>query len=329
MGTREMGLDPQYFGASLGRLPRAGTNLRQEGQVPPLHVDGWLIWPRGGNTGDMLIVDACMRYLQDRGVTAWCSDGSIEDAAVAGDTNYLRDAFAGFRGMIFFTGGGNIGIYPDNQAVRDAVIRRLGAHHRCLVFSQSAMQAEAALSDARVTVWCRDTASEEILKRAGVRTALVPDMALYMDDAIPKRAGGESIFFIKRASHEMETANHGVTADAASADLTYRTSLDEIISVLEPYDVVVSDRLHGGLIALMMRKKVVLLPVGYHKIRAFYDTWLSDDPGVGFADSQNELAAALAALRSPTGHAAEVFRQRADRAFDRFLLGSTSETERA
>ena len=33
----------------------------------------------------------------------------------------------------------------------------------------------------------------------------------------------------------------------------------------------ISDRLHGGLIAaLMMRKKVIFLPVGYHKIRSFF-----------------------------------------------------------
>src|SRR4051812_48792429 len=164
--------------------PRA-TTLRAESRLPPTDVDSLLIWPRGGNSGDMLIADACERYLKMRGVAVWRSDGSIEDACLENDSDYLGDLFSTFRGMVMFPGGGNIGIYPDNGQIRGAVISHLRQHHRCLVFSQSALQPEPALIDSRVTVWCRDSTSQAILRTAGIQTDLVPDMALFMDDTIP------------------------------------------------------------------------------------------------------------------------------------------------
>ena len=92
--------------------------LRRQSKLPPLSADALLICPRGGNTGDLLIADACEKFLHDRGISAWRSDGSIEDAAVADDSEYLGDLFASFRGMLMFVGGGNIGIYPDNELIR-------------------------------------------------------------------------------------------------------------------------------------------------------------------------------------------------------------------
>ena len=81
--------------------------------------------------------------------------------------------------------------------------------------------------------------------------------------------------------------------------MTFAQPLKEIIEKLTPYEIVISDRLHGGLIAWMMRKKVIFLPVGYHKIQAFYDTWLHAEAGVAFATTQEELITKLRALHEP------------------------------
>jgi 2-phospho-L-lactate guanylyltransferase (CobY/MobA/RfbA family) len=163
--------------------------------------------------------------------------------------------------------------------------------------------------------------SKAILSENGVRTALVPDVALYMDDVFPKLPNGESVFYIKRSPGvDTETIDHGMTLNCTSADLTFAQPLDQIIETLKPYDIVISDRLHGGLISLMMRKKVILLPVGYHKIKSFYLTWLSQDPGVAFAETQQQLLEAASNLQSPTIDFAALFCHHADPAFDRFLL---------
>ena len=311
------------YGGTRTDLPAIRSTLRQQSLLPPTNVDALLIWPRGGNSGDTLITDACERYLRDRGISTWRSDGSIEDAALADDTEYLGDLFATFRGMVMFRGGGNVGIYPDNEMICTAVIGQTGPRHRCLVFPQSATQPEPALVNERVTVWCRDATSHAILSESGVQTALVPDMALYMDDVIPKAPGGEAAYFVKRTpAGDAETIDHGVTLDCASADLTLAQPLEMIIATLKPFELVISDRLHGGLIALMMRKKVILLPVGYHKIKSFHATWLKDEPGAAFAETQQQLLDALSNMRSPTTDLAALFRRHADPAFDQFLLNA-------
>jgi len=295
--------------------------LREQSRLPPTNVDALLIWSTRGNSGDMLITDACERFLNDRGIRTWRSDGSVEDAARSDDTDYLGDLFSTFRGMVMFSGGGNVGIYPINGAVRAAVIAQTGVRHRCLVLPQSALQAERALINERVTVWCRDTTSHTILSKSGVRTELVPDIALYMDDVIIKAPNGEGSFYVKRTSGgDQETIDHGMTFDCPSADLTLASSLDQIIATLKPFEVVISDRLHGGLIALMMRKKVILMPVGYHKIKSFYSTWLTTEPGAAFVEAEEQLLEAIKNLKFPTIDLAELFCRHADPALERFLL---------
>jgi len=186
-------------------------NLRQQSKLPPTNVAALLVWTRLGNSGDRLIGDACERFLRDRGIDTWRCDGSIEEAALAGDAEYLGDLLSDFRGTVVFSGGGNIGIYRDNERIRAAVIAQTGPRHRCLVFPQSALHSEPALVDPRVTVWCRDAVSQSILQQAGTKTALVPDIALYMDDAILKRPLGEGNFYIKRTpGGDAETIDHHI-----------------------------------------------------------------------------------------------------------------------
>ena len=284
-------------------------------------MDAFLICPRGGNTGDQLIAVACERFVRDRGINVWRSDGSIEDAATAGDTEYLGDLFGSFRGMVMFSGGGNIGIYPDNAEIRAAVIARTHARHRCLVFPQSALGPEPALVDPKVTVWCRDEVSQAILQNAGTRTALVPDIALYMDDEIPKKPAGIGKYYIKRTpAGDAETIDHQIDPDCNSADLTLSHPLDRVLSTLEPYETVISDRLHGGLIAAMMRKKVIFLPVGYHKIQSFYETWLHSNSGIAFVSMQDELTSRLGGLLSPDHDLQSMFIERADPALNKFYF---------
>jgi exopolysaccharide biosynthesis predicted pyruvyltransferase EpsI len=308
----------QWRSGPAGNLP---MNLREQSRLPPTGVDAILIWPRAGNAGDRLIADACERYLHDRAVEVWRSDGSIEQAAAAGDSEYLGDLLGSFRGMLLFSGGGNIGIYPDNAEVRAAVISRAGPRHRCLVFPQSALAPEPALLDPRVTVWCRDAVSQIVLQQAGTQTALVPDVSLYMDDVIAKKPQGRGLFYVRRTpGGDSETIDHHIVPECPAEDLTVSRPLDRIVSALDPYEVVISDRLHGALIAAMMRKKVVLLPVGYHKNRSFYETWLRSRPGFAFVETQDELTAKLAGLQPPNADLQALFLEHADPALNRFLL---------
>jgi exopolysaccharide biosynthesis predicted pyruvyltransferase EpsI len=70
----------------------------------------------------------------------------------------------------------------------------------------------------------------------------------------------------------------------------------------------------------MMRKKVIFLPVGYHKIKSFHSTWLKSEPGAAFVETQQELLTASKNLQFTTSDFRGLFCQYADPAFERFLL---------
>jgi len=170
-------------------------------------------------------------------------------------------------------------------------------------------------------VWCRDAVSHRILQESGARAELVPDVALYLDSRIEKRPNGTGIFCIRRVQgREQEYVEHGIGANLHGEDLTYRSPLPDILSALAPFETVVSDRLHGGLIALMLRKKVVLLPVGYHKIKAFYDTWLRDNASVAYVERAEDLNPTIARLQPQVADFSALFCRHADPALQRFLL---------
>jgi|GEM_PF-2069745 len=243
-----------------------------------------------GNTGDYLIGCGCKQFLKDMGIEFTEPDARLVQAALHGDHAALQSNLEGFRGSIFFNGGGNIGIYRENETVRANIIRHAVHAKGILVFPQSCFAPEDSLLAPNVTVWARESQSFALLKKAGVNTALVPDTAFYMEESFPKRPEGSGCFFIRRAEgHCQERLDISFPIDCPSADLTYNTPVDDIITTLSPYRTVISDRLHGAIMSILIRKRTALLPVSYHKNQSFYDTWFKDDPGIGFVQSKEDL----------------------------------------
>ncbi len=252
-------------------------SVRFRGDV--LFVDSWL-----GNTGDRLIREGCIRFLRDEGLDPAVSDGVIETAARAHDTEALLASIGAFEGIVVFCGGGNLGIYLDNMLIRERVIHAAGAARGFLVMPQSGPHPEAALRDPRVTVWARDAVTHDLLTQRGLRTRLVPDASFVMADTLPRVAGDpRSTFVIRRSEGRCQERVPLWTIPAeASGDVTFDLPLDDVVATLAPHGTVLSDRLHGAVIALMMGKRTGIMPVGYHKNAAYAATWLDGIPGVRF-----------------------------------------------
>ena len=69
----------------------------------------------------------------------------------------------------------------------------------------------------------------------------------------------------------------------------------------------------------MLRKKVGLLPVKYHKIESFYKTWFSDIPEVTFIDNDNDLYNFIKISTIPNIDLKELFLLKAKPAIEKFL----------
>jgi exopolysaccharide biosynthesis predicted pyruvyltransferase EpsI len=306
---------------------RSNDLLGELSSLPPLprHVDGIFICPRGGNTGDDLIRRGCLSFLRSMGLDVWESDGAIEHAALTNNASFLKSALSTFRGFIFFTGGGNVGIYRDNEIIRKQVIEHATQARGILVFPQSCMRPEEAFIHPRVTVWAREADSFSMLRSAKIDTDLVPDAALFLDPEFPAVPHGEGVFFIRRGKDRCdERVEHEIRIEAPTADLTYDQPISEIVSALKDFKVVVSDRLHGGIISLAMRKRTAWLPVRYHKIRSFFETWFAQVPGISFVDNTDALNTFLSDPTPPSINPVELFLSRAVPSFVRFLEKSGS-----
>ncbi len=68
--------------------------------------------------------------------------------------------------------------------------------------------------------------------------------------------------------------------------------VDRGASLLKQGRVVVTDRLHGHILALLLGVPHVLLDNSTGKVRSTYDTWTSSSPNVAFAESSEDALAA-------------------------------------
>lgn len=263
-------------------------------------------------------------FLASRGIQVWESDGQIEKAALTGDFDLLRELLRSYDGLIFFPGGGNLGIYLEYDLVRARVVEAASSASGVLIFPQSGIEVNPGLRDERVTVWARDRNTYSMLVAYGVRTELVPDAALFLDSKIPKHPNGAGGLLLRRfPNRDHEYCDYDIDlSQLPAADPTYDQPRATIIETIQPYRSIVSDRLHGSLISLMMRKRVAFLAGSYLKSKSFYQTWLEGLPGIRLIESNDQMKEFLEADDSPQVDLRSLFNKHADPALARFLAGA-------
>ncbi len=299
------------------------TGFSPEKQHDVSHLrtrDAVFIGYPGGNTGDDLIAAGCLTFLREQGLDVAPCGSELDEAIGRGDSRAIAAALGSFAGIVVFSGGGNIGIYPGNEARRSRVIINTPRARAYLVMPQSCARSEEVLRDERVEVWAREARSEEILRAFGVRTRLVPDAAFAMGDRFPTQSDGKGVLVILRTPGTChERVDHPFAAPGAVSDPTLDLAINGVVDTIAPRAVVVSDRLHGAIIASMMRKRVALLPVAYHKNRSFYETWFATDPGVEYVEDEAGLRRFLESETRSTTHHRQLFLERAEPALRGFL----------
>jgi exopolysaccharide biosynthesis predicted pyruvyltransferase EpsI len=215
-------------------------------------VDGW------GNVGDDLIYAATRQVMRDFGLS-WVTFNPLADNA----DDFNLD-------VLLLFGGGSMGA----KLARPAMVIRQAALDTgipCVVLPQS-FHAPEDLPYKRVYV--REHASMAHCQGE----VLAPDLALGFDfpegltpekgTGVFLRVNGEPLF---RRDSRCDPANFCHTPG-------------EYIQFASRFEHIVTDRLHFAIVGLGLGRRVTLLPVGYHKNRSMWETWLKD-LGCEWADS--------------------------------------------
>jgi len=216
-------------------------------------------------------------------------------------------------GPLFLHGGGNLGdIWPHHQHFRETVLEQVrdrpvvqlpqSIHFR--VPAHAAHFARLAADHPDFTLYVRDAASLAFARSHGIaRVALVPDSAIALGPQ-PRGGASEPLLMLLRRDDEAagDHAARGVDWLEDDADLPAGTSpqareaqararVARGLRLLSRGERIVTDRLHGHLLATLLGIPHVVLDNDYGKIAAYRAAWPLPEPAVTTATTLDEAMA--------------------------------------
>ena len=176
--------------------------------------------------------------------------------------------------FVIWGGGGNLGtIWPHCHAERQRELRE--AREKGIPFvimPQSATNAEEPFPD-DVQVFLRETGSQKIYPRS----TLAPDLSLAFDEdlsvyvsVVPRFPAG---VFLRTDQESSKQFNSGLSL---GDPIRIAQDYHDYFRFISLFQMIVTDRLHFAISALMLGRETVLLPNSYHKNRGVHEAWLAD-----------------------------------------------------
>ncbi|MBW2977310.1 polysaccharide pyruvyl transferase family protein [Candidatus Woesearchaeota archaeon] len=222
--------------------------------------------------------------------------------------------------LILLQGGGNFGdLWFVHQIFREKIIQTF-KNNKIIILPQSVYfknkeNLEKSIKifseHKNLTICARDIKSFEFLKKYFVdnKILLVPDMAFYLDvPQIQPKKEIKRILFINRTDKELkENINldfinnveiHDWPTIESPPKFTHKFEnrdfyVKEGVSFLSNYDLIISNRLHGSILATILGIPNILLDNSYNKSKNFYNTWMEDISHCNFAENLEELKTIL------------------------------------
>lgn len=263
-----------------------------------------------GNVGDLAITEAQRRYLEES-----FPDSVVELVPISGTLSAikrLRQA-AGADDVVALIGGGNTGdMYDDIQFLRELFITRL-PNLRQISFPQTIEFSDTLYgrwarrrarrvyrSHPRLVVMARDRRSRESAAAlVGDNTVVTaPDVVLTVDATCPVAQRSGTLLVLRNdLERGIDDAAKDVIISSASkvGPVAYQdTHLGDVRvtpadaqDVLDRYwtawretSLVVTDRLHGMIFAVITGAPCIALDSGTGKVSQFYRDWLQGEPSV-------------------------------------------------
>lgn len=259
----------------------------------------------------------------------WLGEIALLHAVGAGDPAYISrwDDFdeAAFRaacptGPILIHGGGNLGdIWPHHQHFREQLIerfpdRRIVQLPQSIHFRDEAHRTRFAALVGRhpdFHLYVRDQASLALARRHFECPAtLAPDSAFGLGCIERSSAADCSILMLLRSDAERAERDDApllALPDAVALDwldeppvmasaptARARERVERGLRLLSRGEQIVTDRLHGHILALLLGIDHVVLDNDYGKVGAYIDAWTATSPLVRQARSAREAAEMLA-----------------------------------
>jgi len=190
--------------------------------------------------------------------------------------------------LIIDDGGNFVDYYSD---VKNFLIKKPNLYKEIIIlphtiFGDSQIDVLNNLSG-NVTVFCREKVSFAFLKKkfSKGKVYLWHDCAFY--NAFAKKPDGRG--HLNAFRRDGESVINAVPE--ANLDLSYNgyatKPLDELLTFLEQYKEINTDRLHIAICAALLGKTVNLFPNSYYKNKAVFDYSLSRFPNVFFRENSN------------------------------------------
>jgi hypothetical protein len=129
----------------------------------------------------------------------------------------------------------------------------------------------------RQLVCLRDHVSHALYRGVHPRTVCLPCMAEWAPIGDPWESPPQGVAKLLRAG-----STHGLGDGDPAAEPT----LDAYVSRCGSADTIVTDRLHVAITARRLGRQVVMLPCGWHKCRAYYESWYSTEGRLTWQDTQ-------------------------------------------
>ena len=245
------------------------------------------------NVGDQMILLGACDYLR-----------TIHDELV------IVNEFAKFQvnrsDTIYFLGGGNFGdLYASTHLDK---IRRLPTFEANKVIflpqsvffrkHQSIIETRKAFASYKgeLSLLVRENTSKKIAQTSlGIEAQLIPDSAILLQPKLKEWVGGiggNGALYVRREDAESKrkfNLDPLPTSDIMIAGVPLRPELSIRLvgSLIAARKLIVTDRLHAALLAVLVGRHAILLPNRYHKNEAFYKTWFL--PGLSFASTKREI----------------------------------------
>ena len=284
--------------------------------------------PSHGNLGDHLIAIAEQKYIYE-------TTGKRPIVFTTGDIFYGYDLIKNCipqNATILITGGGFLGsVWPEEEnrvcnIIHDFPENKIIILPQSIYYGSDSNSIELLIKVKNIynghkdlTLCVRENYSYDFALNVirHYKVLLMPDFALYLKFEYPKEKRQDILLCLR---NDIEKGNAGLTPDNIKRlfiDDTRFTEVDtykpypisqqnseneisDLVKAFKGAKLVITDRLHGLLYAVITMTPVIAFDNTTNKIRNVYETWLKDVPYIKFAqkiDQIPDLATQLSNLK--------------------------------